>query len=322
MSRVSEIANMINNATNGLRYPLSPSDALPVTDLAADSADVQRLYSAVASLDRALADALPPVTADDVRHDWEIASAAVKYRDTYTFADVTDLAGTGDDDTDGDTWTILRGSTRFEVREVPRYEARPSTVAGSPFWFVYDHDTESEADENEEAILSAGLDPEAGGYGEGGAKALALAMNVGDGYTDRYLVWDTDNDEPADTGKYSTLRECGHDDYDREDEGSANDAAEAANIEDYRRNACGWPFAHNYAAEISEYQADDFVACGFVVARHEPSGNVYAGIDGGGYSFIDAHWVPLYLRRHAGDYVPTEKGLRRLVKAGRFVAAP
>lgn len=310
MSRVSEIANMINNATNGLRYPLSPSDALPVTDLAAMSADVQALCSSVAALDRALADALPPITAGDVRNDREIARAAVKYRDTYTFADVGDLSGTGDYDTDGDTWTILRGSTRFEVREVPRYEARPSTVAGSPFWFVYDHDTESEADENEEAILSAGLDPDAGGYGEGGAKALALAMNVGDGYTDRYLVWDTDNDEPADTGKYGVCE-----DYDREDESSANDAAEAANIEDYRRNACGWPFAHNYAAEIRESEADDFAACGFVVARHEPSGNVYAGIDGGGYSFTDAHWVPLYLRRHAVDYVPTEKGLRRLVKA-------
>lgn len=288
----------LNDATNGLRYPLSPSDALPVTDLAADSADVQRLYSAVASLDRALADALPPVTADDVRHDWEIASAAVKYRDTYTFADVTDLAGTGDDDTDGDTWTILRGSTRFEVREVPRYDVRGAAV--------WDNEHDEEADQYLALDIpdDEPLPP---------VKEAARAMN--DDTDPVYLVWDTYTDGPADTGKYSTLRECGHDDYDREDESSANDAAEAANIEDYRRNACGWPFAHNYAAEISEYQADDFVACGFVVARHEPSGNVYAGIDGGGYSFIDAHWVPLYLRRHAGDYVPTEKGLRRLVKA-------
>ncbi len=74
----------------------------------------------------------------------------------------------------------------------------------------------------------------------------------------------------------------------------------------------------------------DFAAAGFVVATHDPSGQVYAGIDGGGYSFLDAHWAPLYLRMMlprarpglggfeygaAHIYVPTRDGLRRVVRS-------
>ena len=103
---------------------------------------------------------------------------------------------------------------------------------------------------------------------------------------------------------------------------SARDAADAANLEDYRANAYGWPFAHNYAAAIDEREADDFAAAGFIVAQHEPSGQVYAGIDGGGYDFLEAHWSRVYLRvRLYGTYaleciyVPTRDGSRRVVRA-------
>lgn len=70
-----------------------------------------------------------------------------------------------------------------------------------------------------------------------------------------------------------------------------------------------------YVSEV--YPADTDTARTIATATYDlhygPTGAYEP--DGGGYSFIDAHWVPLYLHRHAGDYVPTEKGLRRLVKA-------
>lgn len=292
----------------------------PVTALTEDSADVQRLYSAVAGLDRALADALPPVTADDVRHDREIARAAEKYRDTYTFADVTTLAGTGDDDGGDPAWEIVAGgSSRYEVRTLPRYDVVHVGGAGKlPAWRVVDWSESGDDADVSDAVEALGYDPDAVGWNEAEARALAawLTDNAPGPYVlVGHVVWDTSTNEPADRSRRGTLADAGHENYDVTDEDEATSAAEAANLRDYEENACGWPFAHNYAAKVDEYDADDFVACGFVVARHEPSGNFYAGIDGGGYSFIDAHWVPLYLRRHAGDYVPTEKGLRRLVKA-------
>ncbi len=53
------------------------------------------------------------------------------------------------------------------------------------------------------------------------------------------------------------------------------------------------------------------------MARHEPSGQLYAGIDGGGYSFLSAQWGPLYLRFTPQNpvYVPTANGLRRVVRS-------
>jgi hypothetical protein len=128
-----------------------------------------------------------------------------------------------------------------------------------------------------------------------------------------YLVIDTEN-RNADARDGDTLEECGRENYDVTDEDDAKSACEAANLEDYRTNAAGWPWANNTGWKIDERDVDDFDAAGFVVARFD-GGDLWAGIDGGGYSFTDAHWAPLYLRRAAanGWYVRTDAGLRRVV---------
>jgi hypothetical protein len=293
------------------------------------SGDMRR---AVGQLERAVADKLPPIRAADARnlanHDREIAREIAAYRDgRYSFVDVTDLAA--EEGAPSETWEIVAGGTsRYEVRAVPRYEARrvggvKIDANGNPrgnveAWIVWDNEGNEQADDGD-AVEALGLSERAA-FDEHDARAVAawLAENApGRDPEPVFVVWDTERDEDARDGdRYSPLHECGRDDYDPADEDDARRAAEGANLEDYRDNAHGWPFAHNYAAEIEEWEAEDFAAAGFVVARHEPSGKVYAGIDGGGYSFLDAHWAPLLLRRMAkgGGYVRTSKGLRRVVK--------
>lgn len=267
--------------------------------------------------ERAIADALPPLTGAEFvkacNGDGAVSGEVTRWRDArWSMADVSELRGMGgtSDEQDGDVWTILRGSRRFEVREVPRYSVKHHGN-GDDMFYVHDAET------NDMATGAApSPDSEDCDFGTlADARAEAERMNVEQDPV--YVVWDTDADADAREGRN------GIDDYDPTDESSADDAAAAANVEDYRSNAAGWPFAQNYAAAIDERNADDFAACGFVVATHEPSGQVYAGIDGGGYSFLDAHWAPLYLRFMLPDilperrtiYVPTRDGLRRVVRA-------
>jgi hypothetical protein len=284
--------------------------------------------------EEAIADALPALTPADFlkacNGDHAIEGEVTRWRDgRWSMVDVTDLAR--EEERSGDeTWTILRGSSRFEVREVPRYEARHSTTPGSGFWYVHDHESNDEASPSDERVREA-LDTPADeetpdSFTVRQASELAGWLNDHDGET-CYIVVDTEDGgkDARDLRDFDT----DFDSYDVTDESEADDAAAEGNREDYRTNAAGWPFAHNYAAAIDERDADDFAACGFVVATHEPSGQVYAGIDGGGYSFLDAHWAPLYLRMmlthgRAGSgawlpekhiYVPTRDGLRRVVRA-------
>ena len=279
--------------------------------------------------EEAIDDALPALTPEDFSRlangDREVRGEIERFRDgRWSLVDVTDLTPidleTGRNTAeDGETWTILRGSSRFEVREVPRFEAQPSARSEQGHWIVWDYRDGGVSDiaaDDGEGLL----------FDEAAARACAEQRNADAGAV--WIVWDTDRDEDASLDRHGYIREY-HEDYDREDEDSARAAAEAANVEDYRTNAYGWPFAHNYAAAIDERDADDFDAAGFVVARHEPSGQVYAGIDGGGYDFIEAHWSRVYLRfmlpavrgvgvfRTEGPmhiYVPTRDGLRRVVR--------
>ena len=345
-------------------------------------ADVSRLLAddlrrAVDEAERRIADALPPIWAgyarDLANFDRAFANEVENYKSArYSCVDVSELRATDDDGRDDEGtkgWTILRGSIRYEVREVTRYEAREvprfkasrrssgvytvsdlaataptlepgftgtreeaqaeadrmNAAPGGSVWEVYDYDEDATiwlddyetpravlglevAGDDDRPDLPAALDEEQ-------ARAIAAALNEeepGIGDVARWIVWDTDNRERASGGP---LEDCGRDSYDTSDESSATEAAQAGNVEDYRTNANGWPWAQTSGYPIDKREADDFDAAGFVVATHEPSGQTYAGIDGGNYSMLDAHWAPLYAARMAGRYgspVRTAAGLRRL----------
>jgi hypothetical protein len=248
--------------------------------------------------ERALADVLLPVKARDARdlanRDRTLAADVEAWRDSmFESADVSDMHAwdkDGDRMEPGDAWEIVRGNSRFEVREVPRYEVRNGDI-------VWDNLENDQYDENADA------------------RAAVEALNADADPV--WIVWDTQNDEDArtsdDGAPAGPLEESGGADYNCTDEQEAREACAAANVEDYRTNAAGWPWANNTGWKIDERDVEDFDAAGFVVARFD-GGDLWAGVDGGGYSFTDAHWAPLYLRRAAanGWYVRTDAGLRRV----------
>lgn len=288
--------------------------------------------------EQAIADALPALTEADFRAacngDHAIREEVTAWRDRrWNLVDVSELRGSGDDDGEHPTdWEILRGSSRFEVREVPRYEARRTGGAGEvAAWLVWDNEGNEEPDVSE-AITDLSLN-EASEYGLNEEQARAVAAHVNaqesERYATVYIVVDTNDRDASTSTGYADARDgdrygpfTDHDGYDATDEGEAEQAAEAGNRDDYQANACGWPFAWNTAAAIDVRDADDFAAAGFVVAEHVPSGQVYAGIDGGGYDFLEAHWSRVYLRfllhgtySQPVIYVPTADGLRRVVRS-------
>lgn len=384
--------------------PTTPDTGAPVPSLASLSRwlheDVRR---SVDNAERAIAEALPPIWVGYVRDlanfDRTFAAEVEAYRDgRYSRVDVSELRKTDDDGREGDGfdgWTILRGSSRYEVREVERFEAReaprfkasrrasgvytvsdlaataPSLAAGfegskdeardeadrlnaqpdGKIWEVYDYDGDegidlddyaadvrevlnltdpADAAADEDPDIAPGFEsmideepPEIGALTEAEARAVAAMLNERhtDDAPERWIVWDSDNRERASGG---ALEECGREDYDTKDESEATEAAQAANVEAYRESANGWPWAQNSGYPIDEREADDFGAAGFVVATHEPSGQTYAGIDGGGYGFTDAHWAPLMAQRAAGRFgwpVRTSAGLRRFT-TDKASAAP
>lgn len=278
--------------------------------------------------EEAIADALPALTEADVvklaNGDRGVRAEIEAWRDRFDFADVTELRGATEEDI-GEAWEIVAGgSSRYEAREVPRYEARMSRHG---LYFVHDNETNDEADDNEDAVTQAGLDPAAASFTEREVRELVAVLNereeVGSGDMQRWIVWDTEQDEDARGVTHGPLVDCEQGDYDTEDESSARGAAEAGNMEDYRANCHAMPFAWNTAAKIDRMYTEDFAAAGFVVAEHTPSGDLYAGIDGGGYDFIEAHWSRAFLRAHLhGKYSPeriymrTDAGLRRAVREG------
>jgi len=58
-----------------------------------------------------------------------------------------------------------------------------------------------------------------------------------------------------------------------------------------------WPCAHAYMFWTEDFGSSIVEAAeqaGFLVFEHCDLGGVLLGIDGGGYDFVDAHWVKLY----------------------------
>lgn len=80
---------------------------------------------------------------------------------------------------------------------------------------------------------------------------------------------------------------------------------------EWRDSFCGFPFAWNtgWVLEGSHW-LDELSAAGFLVYDYE--GTIIAGIDGGGYAFMDAHFKPLYatLAEKNGWLVETKHGPR------------
>lgn len=269
---------------------------------------------AVDAAERACADALPPLDTSDpdkLADDPEIRDEIMRWRNRrdYTSIDVSDFP-----DDCGDKWEILHGSSRYEVRELPRYEVRHVGGPGQiEAWIVWDRYEDGDA-QDFDAAEALGLH-DVVGFNEAQARSVAAWLNDNaPGPESVYLVWDTDYDEPVNPD--------GDDDvpsYDVADEDDARTSADQGNREDYRNNACGWPFASNYAVKINERDADDFHAAGFVVAQYGDGGTVYAGIDGGGYDFTGHHWGPLFFASLAryGGYVRTRDGLRRVAAGGK-----
>ena len=275
--------------------------------------EVANVRAMLHNIENQIADERPAILVATFRRDFEddpeTRAEVTRWRDTHDFTDVSELPT----DDDPDAWTIeAGGSTRYEVREVPRFTIRRCGGAGAlEAWEVLEHYTTAGDDaDTSYAAEACGLDPDAVGWTEAEARALALWLNDNaPGSEDPcYIVVDTydgDTIDPSPEGN----------DYDPCDEDDAARAAEAANREDYMNNACGWPFAHNYAAQIGDYQAERFARAGFVVARYR-DGQLYAGIDGGGYDFLAAHWFPAYLdaMTHYGSaYIRTRDGVRKVV---------
>jgi hypothetical protein len=262
--------------------------------------------------ERALADVLPPVKASDARdlanNDRTLAAEVEAWRDRmFESADVSDMhRDTLTRETpDDEEWEIVRGSSRFEVREVPRY----STRKVGDDWKVHDFEDNSDASPSDSDYLDGTAER---------VEAYTAMLNERDGSV--FVVVDTSEYAKDGPGGYADARdgdelsEVGREDYDPTDEDDAKSACEAVNLEDYRTNAAGWPWANNTGWKIDERDVDDFDTAGFVVARFD-GGDLWAGLDSGGYDFTDAHWAPLYLRRAAanGWYVRTDAGLRRVV---------
>lgn len=81
---------------------------------------------------------------------------------------------------------------------------------------------------------------------------------------------------------------------------------------EWRDTFCGFPFAWNTAWTLEgEHWTDELSAAGFLVYRYDGD-TIIAGIDGGGYAFMDAHFKPLYaaLAAQNGWLIETVNGPR------------
>jgi hypothetical protein len=90
----------------------------------------------------------------------------------------------------------------------------------------------------------------------------------------------------------------------------------ADNLEDeWQAHFHGFPFAWNTGWLLEgTHWLDELSQAGFLVYRYDGD-TIIAGIDGGGYSFMDAHFKPLYaaLAEKHGWMVGTINGPRRIV---------
>lgn len=58
-----------------------------------------------------------------------------------------------------------------------------------------------------------------------------------------------------------------------------------------------WTFGERLDEEWALDNLDIMSQCGFRIFEDDETGDVYFGIDGAGYDFYEAHWIPLYKAR-------------------------
>lgn len=248
---------------------------------------------------------------ESARQDTTLAGDATRYLDSRypsTRTPGCDEEGADERYREMERWSIVAGAEYYEVKEIeppPRYEAREEGE-GSGVWGVWDTTEDDWLDLEDMAAIRTQEE----------AQRKADNLNFEEDPPDSaFRVWDTEEDKDA-------TEDIEHDydiTYDDQDESDAEEAAERANRERYRENALAWPWAWNTCWDASddarwEEGLADWPAAGFVLAEYEPSGILYAGVDGCGYSFSDAHIVPLYLLRAARGHwtVETNAGPRRV----------
>lgn len=140
---------------------------------------------------------------------------------------------------------------------------------------------------------------------------------AGGGGAERYAVKRIEGREPTEAAEfwvYDTEDSItvGHS-YDEDEEPDCCDEVDRRNAEHTLENLNGFPFAQSYGYEIESFEIEQFAAAGFLVYRYDGD-RLIAGIDGGGYSFLGAHWAPLYWAKAlAGEWVvDTDTGPRRV----------
>lgn len=58
-----------------------------------------------------------------------------------------------------------------------------------------------------------------------------------------------------------------------------------------------WTFGERLDEDWARENLEVMAQCGFRIYEFEDTGTLYYGIDGCGYNFYDAHWIPLYKAR-------------------------
>lgn len=58
-----------------------------------------------------------------------------------------------------------------------------------------------------------------------------------------------------------------------------------------------WTFEEGFDTEWCRDNLETVANCGFRIYEYEPTGDIIIGIDGAGYDFYEAHWIPLYKAR-------------------------
>ena len=58
-----------------------------------------------------------------------------------------------------------------------------------------------------------------------------------------------------------------------------------------------WTFGESLDEDWARNNPEIVAGCGFRIFEDYETGDVYIGIDGAGYSFYEAHWIPLYEAR-------------------------
>ena len=82
-------------------------------------------------------------------------------------------------------------------------------------------------------------------------------------------------------------------------EGQTFDFSEV--LKDYEGSLPMWGWLWTFDNSLDEdWVRENLVtvaSCGFRIYEYQETGTIYIGIDGAGYNFYDAHWIPLYKAR-------------------------